>query len=53
MDTGAEHPKTYEFIRQVVKHFEIDLVCIRSVMTTEVGVGAKFKEISIRIVEIE
>ena len=47
MDTGAEHPKTYEFIRQVVKHFEIDLVCIRSVMTTEVGVGAKFKEISI------
>ena len=24
MDTGAEHPKTYEFIRQVVKHFEID-----------------------------
>ena len=47
MDTGAEHPKTYDFIRQVVKHFGIDLVCLRSVMTTEVGVGAKFKEISI------
>jgi 3'-phosphoadenosine 5'-phosphosulfate sulfotransferase (PAPS reductase)/FAD synthetase len=20
MDTGAEHPKTYEFIRNIVKH---------------------------------
>ena len=29
MDTGAEHPKTYEFIRSVVKHFNIDLICLR------------------------
>jgi len=49
MDTGAEHPKTYDFIRKVVKHFNIDLVCLRSVMTTEVGVGAKFKEIALTI----
>ena len=47
MDTGAEHPKTYEFIRQVVRHFEIDLVCLRAVMTTEVGIGPKYKEVCI------
>jgi len=29
MDTGAEHPKTYEFIRNCVEHFGIDLVCLR------------------------
>ena len=28
MDTGAEHENTYSFIRQVVKHFNIDLVCL-------------------------
>ena len=47
MDTGAEHENTYSFVRQVVKHFNIDLVCLRSVMTTEVGVGATWRQISI------
>ncbi|MBD2815963.1 phosphoadenosine phosphosulfate reductase family protein, partial [Xenorhabdus sp. Flor] len=28
MDTGAEHPKTYEFIRDLVQHWKIDLVCL-------------------------
>lgn len=32
MDTGAEHPKTYDFIRNCVKHFEINLVCLRVVI---------------------
>lgn len=30
MDTGAEHPETYEFIKNVVKHFKIELVCLRT-----------------------
>ena len=47
MDTGAEHKNSYSFIRKVVKHFNIDLVCLRSVMTTEVGVGATWRQISI------
>lgn len=29
MDTGAEHPDTYRFIKDVVKHFEINLIVLR------------------------
>lgn len=28
-DTGAEHPKTYKFIKDVVDHFKIKLTCLR------------------------
>lgn len=28
-DTGAEHPKTYQFVRDVAKHFNIDITCLR------------------------
>ncbi|WP_149017487.1 phosphoadenosine phosphosulfate reductase family protein, partial [Escherichia coli] len=28
MDTGAEHPKTYEFIRNIVSNWKIDLHCL-------------------------
>lgn len=31
MDTGAEHPNTYEFIRNIVNVWGIPLVCIRMV----------------------
>ena len=47
MDTGAEHPKTYEFIKNIIKHFEIDLICLRPVINLEFGVGITYKEISI------
>ena len=29
MDTGAEHPKTYDFIRKCDEHFGLNLVCLR------------------------
>lgn len=29
MDTGAEHPKTYEFVRNVVKYWSINLHCLK------------------------
>ena len=29
MDTGSEHPKTYEFIQQCDEHFGLGLVCLR------------------------
>lgn len=32
LDTGAEHPKTYEFIRNVVKDLDIELVCLRPIV---------------------
>lgn len=30
MDTGLEHPKTYEFIKNVNKAFDLKLVCLRA-----------------------
>ncbi|HIE9385312.1 TPA: phage N-6-adenine-methyltransferase [Klebsiella pneumoniae] len=37
MDTGAEHPETYAFIRNLVKHWGIPLVCLRVVINPELG----------------
>jgi hypothetical protein len=40
MDTGAEHPKTYKFIRNIIRHWNIPLVCIRMVaLPMNKGVG--------------
>ena len=47
MDTGAEHPKTYEFIRNVAKHWNIDLVCLRLVIDPELGKGNTYKVVSV------
>lgn len=47
MDTGAEHPKTYEFIKNVVKHWGIELICLRAKVNPEHGIGVTYKEISI------
>jgi 3'-phosphoadenosine 5'-phosphosulfate sulfotransferase (PAPS reductase)/FAD synthetase len=47
MDTGAEHPKTYEFIRKCVKHFGIDLICLRVDVNKNLGEGNSYKVIPI------
>ena len=47
MDTVAEHPKTYEFIRNVVKHWDIDLICLRAKVSPLMGVGVQYEEVSI------
>jgi len=40
MDTGAEHPRTYDFIRNIVHRWGIPLVCIRMVaLPMNKGVG--------------
>ena len=46
-DTGAEHPKTYEFVRQVVKHYGINLTCLRAVYSNKKGVGVTYKKVPI------
>jgi 3'-phosphoadenosine 5'-phosphosulfate sulfotransferase (PAPS reductase)/FAD synthetase len=46
-DTGAEHPKTYDFIRQVVKHYGINLHCIKSVVNSEMGKGNTYKNVGL------
>lgn len=47
MDTGAEAPETYEFIRNIVKHWGIKLTVIRTVVHPEMNVGVTYREISI------
>jgi hypothetical protein len=43
MDTGAEHPKTYEFIKKCVANFGIDLTCLYGDFNQPVGVGHTYK----------
>ena len=47
MDTGAEHPKTYEFVKNVVKFFDINLTCLRVVVNPELGSGNSYRIISL------
>ena len=47
MDTGAEHPKTYDFVRNVAKHFDIDLVCLRVDINPELGKANGYRVISL------
>ena len=39
MDTGAEHPKTYEFIKKCVEYFNINLTVLRIAVNPELGKG--------------
>jgi len=47
MDTGAEHPKTYEFIKEVDKRFGLNLICLRTVVHPEMGEGCTFSVVPI------
>lgn len=48
MDTAAEHPKTYEFIKQVVEHYGIKLTCLQGQFDQPVGVGHTYKLVDYR-----
>lgn len=43
MDTGAEHPATYHFIRDVVAHWDIPLICLRVVVNPVLGKGNSYR----------
>lgn len=47
MDTGAEHPKTYEFIRNVNEHMALNLTCLRLKINPELGKGNSYDVVSI------
>lgn len=47
MDTGFEHTQTYDFIRNMVKHWGIKLTVIRVVVNPTFGIGVTYKEISL------
>ena len=46
-DTGAEHPKTYDFIRKVNHELRLNLVCLRADITQEMGIRTGYKVVSI------
>lgn len=47
MDTGAEHEKTYEFIKNVNNHFNLNLTCLRGDFSRPIGGGVYYKVIDI------
>ncbi|CAH9012069.1 putative protein NinC [Vibrio phage 284E43-1] len=47
MDTGAEHPKTYEFIRKVNEAFNLNLTCLRTKFNPELGKANAYTVIDI------
>lgn len=46
-DTGAEDPRTYDFIRKVNKEFDLNLTCLRGVIVPVKGIGVKYEVVSI------
>mgnify|MGYP003635052675 CR=1 FL=1 len=47
MDTGAEHSKTYEFIRKVNDEFGLNLICLRGDFTRPLGDGVGYNVVNI------
>jgi len=47
MDTGAEHPETYEFIRKVDSYFGLNLVCLRGDFSRPLGKGVYYNVVDI------
>jgi len=47
MDTGAEHPKTYEFIRNIVKRWKIKLTCLRVIPNPEMNKPSTYETLTI------
>ena len=43
MDTGAEHPATYDFIRQCNDYFGLNLVCLRTVIDDKWREGVSYR----------
>lgn len=47
MDTGAEHPKTYKFLRDAVDAWGINLTCLQADFNQPVGVGHFYNVVDI------
>ena len=47
MDTGAEHKETYEFIRKVNDEFGLNLICLRTDFSSDLGAGNDFAVVAI------
>jgi len=53
MDTGAEHPETYSFIKKCNKHFNLDLKCLRAKFDDKLGVGTTYTLVDINDIKCD
>ncbi|QZI92544.1 hypothetical protein SIPHO016v1_p0004 [Vibrio phage 38E33.6a] len=51
VNTGFEHPKTYKFLRDLVKHYGINLICLEPV-TQEYGKSNTYKVVPVETIGI-
>src|SRR6478736_202073 len=47
MDTGAEHPKTYEFIRNFSRHFGIKITCLRVMPNARMRKASTYEQLTV------
>lgn len=47
MDTGAEHPKTYEFIRNFSRFFGIKITCLRVVPNSKMRKASTYEQLTV------
>jgi hypothetical protein len=50
MDTGLEHPDTYDFIRNCVKRFGIQITCLRGDFSRPLGDGVGYNIVDINTI---
>lgn len=43
MDTGAEHPNTYQFVKDVAYYFSVDITLLRTVVIPEMGKSCGYR----------
>jgi len=47
MDTGAEHPATYDFVRKCNDYFGLNLICLRTVVSDKWKEGVSYRLVGI------
>jgi hypothetical protein len=47
MDTGAEHPATYDFVKRCNEEFNLNLTCLRTVVKPQKGKGVTYRVVPI------
>lgn len=53
MDTGMEHPKTYTFIKTLVKEWDIPLVCLRTKFNPTLGQANSYTIVDVNKLEYD
>lgn len=47
MDTGAEHPKTYEFIRNFSREFNVKITCLRVMPNAKMRKASTYEQLTV------